>query len=58
MLILYTKKITDCKESVYNTTYPFSKPRHTKYGIEYRFGVITDMDEESKGMFTSIVLHI
>jgi len=43
-----SKLHTDCKNYVYNSTYPFSKPRHTKYGIEYRFGVITDMDEESK----------
>ncbi len=32
----------------YNATYPLSQPKSTPYGMEYRFAVISDLDENSK----------
>lgn len=34
--------------SKYNSTYPFTKPKQTTLGFEYRIGIITDMDKDSK----------
>jgi len=32
----------------YNASYPFTKPKHTGLGVEYRIAIITDMDRDSK----------
>lgn len=34
--------------SMYNFSYPFTKPKYTRLGMEYQFGIITDMDQDSK----------
>ncbi|KAL1465754.1 hypothetical protein WDU94_005297, partial [Cyamophila willieti] len=36
------------KGLLYNTTYPMTPPVHTAQGIQYRIGIISDLDTDSK----------
>lgn len=49
------EKITyhDIREEYYNTTYPLTPPLHTATGVQFRIGIISDLDTNSKNKFES-----
>lgn len=45
---LYTQTVTTSSHDNYNTTYPLTPPKRTPKGIQFRIGMISDSDQESK----------
>lgn len=45
---LYMPIVTTSSHDNYNTTYPLTTPKRTPKGIQFRIGMVSDLDKESK----------
>lgn len=45
---LYMPIVTTSSHNNYNTTYPLTTPKRTSKGIQFRIGMVSDLDKESK----------